>query len=146
MSSRFAVAVHVLTLLTLEDGGPVPSTTLAESVNTNPAVIRQIMARLREAGMVGARFGKGGGSTLACDPTAVTLLDVYHATELPTLVDSHCNEPSNTCVVGRHICDVLDDVTARAESAFFRELRAHTIDDVVMQIRDRSATTPATAA
>ena len=50
-SSRFAVAVHILTLLASADG-PVPSSLIAGSVGTNPALIRRLVAQLADAGLV----------------------------------------------------------------------------------------------
>src|SRR5438876_1217231 len=44
-SSRFAVAVHALTLLASEDR-PLTSEHIAGSVNTNPVVIRRVLAAL----------------------------------------------------------------------------------------------------
>jgi DNA-binding IscR family transcriptional regulator len=42
-SSRFAVAVHVLTLMAWADEEPLKSEQVAESVNTNPVVIRRML-------------------------------------------------------------------------------------------------------
>ena len=50
-SSRFAVAVHILTLLASAEG-PVPSSLIAGSVGTNPALIRRLVAQLAEAGFM----------------------------------------------------------------------------------------------
>jgi DNA-binding IscR family transcriptional regulator len=45
-NSRFPVAVHVLTALAYRDGESLSSTRLAESVRTNPVVIRRLLIRL----------------------------------------------------------------------------------------------------
>ena len=50
-SSRFVVAIHALSVLARSDSkGPVCSATIAESVHTNPVVIRRMMAELERAG------------------------------------------------------------------------------------------------
>jgi DNA-binding IscR family transcriptional regulator len=49
-SSRFAFAVHVLALLSQQDGVPLSSEMIAGSVNTNPVLIRRLLAMLSAAG------------------------------------------------------------------------------------------------
>lgn len=48
-------------------------------LDTNPALVRRSMAGLREAGYVRSEKGHNGGWSLSCDPTTVTLLDIYKA-------------------------------------------------------------------
>lgn len=133
-STRFAVATHVLTALAYREGGPVPSARLAESVNTSPAVIRQLLMRLREAGLVDSKFGPGGGAVLTRPPNEISLLDVWRATENDHIVSMHRNEPSCDCRVGRNILCVLGEVTERAERALFEELDASTIEDMLQEV------------
>ncbi|VBQ85369.1 BadM/Rrf2 family transcriptional regulator [Burkholderia pseudomallei] len=45
-SSRFAFAVHVLALLSLQEGVPLSSEVIAGSVNTNPALIRRLLSKV----------------------------------------------------------------------------------------------------
>ena len=51
-SSRFAVAVHILTLMAWSEDEPLKSEQVAESVNTNPVVIRRMLCELSEANLV----------------------------------------------------------------------------------------------
>jgi hypothetical protein len=76
-NSRFAVAVPVLTLMAWSGEEPLKSEQVAESVNTNPVVIRRMLCELAEAGLVVSQTGSLGGSRLANDPAETTLLDVY---------------------------------------------------------------------
>lgn len=52
ISSRFAVGVHILSLIEFNKDGVSASEYLAESVNTNPALIRKIIGMLKKAGLV----------------------------------------------------------------------------------------------
>ena len=74
-SSRFAVALHVLTLLETEGGRPVTSDYIAASVNTNPVIIRRSLGDLRRAALVEIRHGAGAGWSLARDPEDISLLE-----------------------------------------------------------------------
>ena len=83
ISSRFSVAVHVLSLLALpeQDGVLLTSERMAGSVNTNPVVIRRILGQLKKAGLVEVRPASGG-TFLTRQPAAITLLEVYRAVEV----------------------------------------------------------------
>ncbi|HEX8852924.1 MAG TPA: Rrf2 family transcriptional regulator, partial [Pyrinomonadaceae bacterium] len=78
-NSRFAVAVHALTLLAWAGEEPVKSEYLACSVNTNPVVIRRILCALARAGLVTSQTGASGGSRLARPAAEITLREVYRA-------------------------------------------------------------------
>ena len=99
MNSRFAIAVHVLTFLALAGDEPTTSEYIAGSVNTNPVVIRRILSALRQAGLVTAQPGIGGGSSLARPAAEITLADVYRATEERDLFALHPR--SLPCDAGR---------------------------------------------
>src|SRR5437763_13957245 len=102
MSSRFAVAVHALTLLGSEDG-PLTSEFIAGSVNTNPVVIRRVLAALRTAKLVASKGGASGGWRLTRAPSAITLRDVYRAVEGPSLFALPEQPPNPACPVGSTI-------------------------------------------
>ena len=58
-SSRFVVAIHALSVIARAGGrNPVCSSVVAESVNTNPVVIRRLMRDLEKGGYV-ARSAPG---------------------------------------------------------------------------------------
>lgn len=69
-----------------EHSKPVTSEVLARAMDTNPVVIRRIMAGLREQGYVHSEKGHGGGRTLARDLSRVTLRDIYDALGQPALL------------------------------------------------------------
>jgi len=71
-SSRFAVAVHVLTLMAWADDEPLKSEQVAESVNTNAVVIRRMLCELAESKLVVSQSGAMGGSKLARGPEQIT--------------------------------------------------------------------------
>lgn len=137
ISSRFAVAVHVLALLERSGGEPVPSREIAGSVNTNPAVVRRILSMLADAGITGSRRGAGGGALLVRDASEVTLLEVYRAVERPGLFAMHNDGPNPRCPVGRHIQDALTVTTERAERALESVLSGRTVAEVLGSVEER---------
>jgi Rrf2 family protein len=133
-SSRFAIAVHVLTLLARYPGQPVKSESLAESVNTNPVVIRRLLCALGQAGLVASQTGATGGSWLAREPEHITLAEIYRVVETGPLFALHRQQPNQMCLVGRHIEDVLSEIFRDAESAMGQVLARTTIADVTVAV------------
>jgi Rrf2 family protein len=134
-NSRFAVAVHVLTLMAWSDEEPLKSELVAESVNTNAVVIRRMLSELADAGLVVSQNGPLGGSRLATDPATTTLLDVYKALECGSVFSLHRQPPSQDCPVGVNIETVLGDVLLEVDSAVEQVLRNITIQDVVGRLK-----------
>ena len=134
-SSRFAVAVHVLTLMAWADEEPLKSEQVAESVNTNPVVIRRMLCELAEAQLVVSQTGAMGGSKLARPAQQITLLDIYLAVESRGVFSLHCHPPNRHCPVGVNIGAVLNEVLDEVDSAVERVLANITIKDVVSRLR-----------
>jgi Rrf2 family protein len=140
-NSRFAVAVHVLTLMAWSGDEPLKSEQVAESVNTNPVVIRRMLCELAEAGLVISQTGSMGGSRLASNPAEMTLLDVYQALEYRGVFSLHRQPPSRDCPVGVNIETVLGQVLEEVDSAVEHVLAKITINDVVQRLRPCVSTT-----
>lgn len=137
-SSRFATAVHILTLLAVEKDQAVTSDYVAGSVNTNPVVIRRLLRKLAEAGLVSSVPGGSGGSRLARDPRKITLLDAYAAVEpAGELFGEHSQRPNPKCPVGRNIAGILGTRLQAAEAAAAASLKKTTIADLVADVQSR---------
>ena len=135
-NSHFTIGVHTLTALALHTE-PVTSGQLAGSVNTNPAFLRQVLGRLRDAGLIETRLGAGGGALLARAPETLTLLDVYRATEGETTLCAHACAPDATCAVAQVLPGILGALETRLDAAIARELRSITVAELAQQIRQR---------
>lgn len=142
-SSRFAVAVHILSGLAIHEGEPLTSEVIARSAHTNPAVIRRILSMLNRAGLSTSQLGQGGGALLARPAENITLLDVYRAVENQPLFPLHRASPDQDCVVGRHIQASLQPALGRAVQAMETELDKTTVADMVRDITERSYATAA---
>lgn len=137
-STKFAVGVHILTLLASQQDEALTSEYIAGSVNTNPVVVRRLLGLLREAGLVTAIPGPGGGFQLAADPDAITLRRIYEIVEVRDLIAIH-EGPNPKCPVGRHIATSLERVTNRAESAMLESLGATTVGRMLADIETKVA-------
>ncbi|BBI35539.1 Rrf2 family transcriptional regulator [Cohnella abietis] len=122
ISSRFSIAVHILSLIATSSKD-CTGDYIAGSVNTNPVIIRRIMGMLKKAGLVDIRPGVGGASLLR-DRDQITLLDVYRAVEViedGQLFNFH-DEPNPHCLVGRNIEAALRLEMKEAQSAMEQRL------------------------
>ncbi|OIJ20725.1 transcriptional regulator [Anaerobacillus alkalidiazotrophicus] len=135
ISSRFAVGIHILTLIELNKEGVTSSEFLASSVNTNPAVIRKLMGMLKKAGLIEVHPGIAGAK-LAKELSDITLFDVYKAVNVvqeKELFSKHEN-PNPACPVGRNIQNTIEPLFTAAQLAMEKVLRNVTIEDVVKDI------------
>ena len=134
-SSRFVIGIHVLAILARAQGrGPVCSGFIAQSVNTNPVVIRRLMTSMEQASLVESIAGRKGGLVLAKTPREITLQEILNAKEGSELFRIHSRQPSKECPGGSCISDVLSQPLNVAEDAMNAALARTTLNDVVAQI------------
>ena len=133
---RFAFAVHVLSSLALSPEGALNSEQLAQTVNTNPVVIRRLLLDLREAGLVETQRGPGGGARLSRIAKEISLAQIFGAVSGEfQLFGEHPNVPAQSCCVGRGIKEVLEGVAARAAKCVEEQYAAISLEEVVRQLQ-----------
>ncbi|NOX95496.1 MAG: Rrf2 family transcriptional regulator [Alphaproteobacteria bacterium] len=138
-STRFAVAVHILSYLALDRKIAKTSDAIAASISTNPAVVRRLLGDLSRVGLTNSQLGKGGGARLAIGPKRITLLDIYRAVEAPEIIAMQRSTPSDEDIVGRNIQPVLKQAASTAEQAFFDALAGQTLKDILRSIKSLEA-------
>jgi len=134
-NSRYTVAVHILTLLAHCGPELVTSEFIAGSVNTNPVVIRRLLASLRTARLVASQGGPGGGWQLLREPGRITLGDIYLAVEGAALFPLHASTPNPQCPVGKNIQAALAAVYQAAGQALVDQLARTTLADLVQDVK-----------
>ncbi|MFC8995921.1 Rrf2 family transcriptional regulator [Streptomyces rochei] len=134
LSSRSAVAIHALAMLAHRRGGSLTSAEIADSLDSNPVLVRRVLGRLRDAQLVRSTDGRGGGWSLARTPWDITLHDAYAAVEGGRVFSRHPHPPSGACVIGRNIGALLDVEFRSAERALEEQLGRTTIAALLQQI------------
>jgi Rrf2 family protein len=137
-NSRFAIAVHILTLMARSSDEPLKSELVACSVNTNPVVIRRILCALAKARLVTSQTGAAGGSRLARKPNQITLLDVYRAVDAGEVFSLHPQPPNEECPVGMNIEAVLGDILGEVDQAIERVLAKISIEKVLQSVEPQT--------
>lgn len=135
MTGEFAVAVHALVYLH-KRGEALDSEALARNVCTNPARVRKVMAKLKQAGLVEAKVGAEGGYRFSLDPVAVTLRQVADALqEKPVAAGWRSGDPAMDCMVASGMALAMDRVYDVLNRACLERLAAIALSDVEAQLQ-----------
>ena len=137
ITSRFTIAVHIVTCIEyFKDDETVTSNFLAGSVGANPVIIRTVMSKLKDAGIIDISQGKSGIS-LTKTPGQITFYDVYKAVDSVNedgLFHFHEN-PNPECPIGRNIHKAMDSKQERIQKSMEDEMRKITLADVMADIQ-----------
>jgi DNA-binding IscR family transcriptional regulator len=117
---------------------PVTSEVLARAMTTNPVVIRRTMAGLREQGYVRSEKGHGGGWTLACNPSEVTLRDIYVALGSPSLLAIANRTETPDCLVEQAVHAALNHAFHDAEALLLSRLGEVTLAKLSADLHQRA--------
>ncbi len=129
-STKLSDAVHILIFIAVNPDYDLSSASIAKSVKTNPAFVRQIMMKLKSAGLIESVVGHAK-PTLAKQPERISLLDVYKAVEgdKPLLhLDTHVNPE---CGVGINIQLALEDYYKEIQKTTENHMAKITMRDII---------------
>ncbi|HUQ84506.1 MAG TPA: Rrf2 family transcriptional regulator [Gemmatimonadaceae bacterium] len=135
-NSQLSGILHVVMHMADRDE-PMTSESLARAMDTNPVVIRRILAGLRAHGYVRSEKGHGGGWTLACDLSTTTLRDIYAALGCPPLLAMSNRTESPGCVVEQAVNNALDQAFRDAEALLLARLSEVTLAALSNEVRGR---------
>jgi DNA-binding IscR family transcriptional regulator len=120
-----------------EAEGLVTSETLAKMMQTNPVVIRRILAGLRKRGFVHSEKGHGGGWRLACDLSTVTLHDIYVALDAPAMLAIGNRSESPGCLVEEAVNRAMNQAFQEAEALLLARFREVTLAELSNDVHQR---------
>ncbi|ATO44105.1 Rrf2 family transcriptional regulator [Loigolactobacillus coryniformis] len=139
-SVRLSNAVHLIALIALNPFANLSSQRLAQSINTNPSFIRQIMSQLRKAGLLTST--KGHAEPKLTKPVAqISLYDIYQAVDntkllnIDTQIDPACGPGQN---IQLSLATYYDQIQEKVE----QQMQKITLADVLAQYQARLAAHP----
>jgi len=132
--SRLSVALHVL-LHMRETDAPITSETLGSMMDVNPVVIRRTLGGLRDAGIVAAGKGHGGGWSLASDLRKVSLADVYESLGVSSAFGIGLREEAPRCPLEREVNRAVGGALAEAEAHLMERFRSIAVADLIETAR-----------
>lgn len=135
-NSRFSIAIHVLTMLAQSGDGRLKSDYIAESVNTNPVVIRRLLCGLQAANLVASQVGAAGGTSLARPAKDIKLSDIYDAVSTGDIFSLHPKTPNQDCPVGKNIEAILCALQKEIDQSVEEKLAQYTLQDVIEKIEN----------
>jgi DNA-binding IscR family transcriptional regulator len=139
VANRFAIAVHILSLLGANKDAEHTSKWMAGSIGVNPVIVRNVTGMLRRAGLIKTSQGVKGAH-LSRPLRGISLLDVYRAVEPDGALFSIHPRPHPGCEVGSRIQGTLENVFDRAQGAMETALAATSMQQVVADLRQSRPT------
>ncbi len=143
ITSRFTIAVHLITAIDyFRDMDRVNSEFLAGSTGVNPVIVRTVIGKLREAGILHTVKGSSGAE-LGRPLDQITFYDVYKAVDSVNEEEGlfHFHEqPNPGCPVGRNIHKAMDESLRAVQDAMEEKLKSITMAEIVEKIRRENQT------
>ena len=137
-NTRFALAVHLLTLLANAPEEIIDSRSLSISPATNPVHVRRVLGQLRDKGLVRSQPGVHGGWALARPPDQIDLGEVWQAVNSDDpVLGLHVPDPS--CPTGQRVSSNLRALDRRAFAVLVAELARVTVAEVLADVSSTSA-------
>lgn len=128
-NTRFATAIHILTLLADQPEDWLSSEFIAGSININPVIVRKEIGHLKKIGLVQSRKGKDGGVQLNKPSTQIFLSDVYKAVNASHLLGKQNQQPNPKCPIGKQINAKLDGIFNETDQLVINALQQKTLED-----------------
>lgn len=120
-NSRLFLALHTLSHMAGDPTRPRTSAEMAQHVGTNPVVVRRVLGRLKQAGLLSSEKGHAGGWRLAQRPESITLAHVYLALG-ESLVASDQDMPVSACSLEHRLQSRLRGLLQEVEESLIEKL------------------------
>lgn len=134
--SKLSSVLHVLLHLAHSDH-PMTSEEMARFLDTNPVLVRRVLAGLRERGYISSNRGHGGGWSITCDLATVTLRDIYEAVGAPSFFAMGNRSEKTACLVEQSVNAALGNAFDEAEALLLRQLGDVTLADLSQDFNRR---------
>ena len=137
-STKLSDALHMLVFIATNPNGDLTSDAIATSLASNPSSVRQMMGKLKRAGLISSVTGHAKPQ-LTRPPRDITMLDVYRAVEgdKPLLhLDTHTNP---ACGLGVNVQLVIGERFEEVQQAAEQAMCRVTLEQIIEQYEKRIA-------
>ncbi|MDO5608009.1 MAG: Rrf2 family transcriptional regulator [Capnocytophaga sp.] len=128
-NTRFATAVHIMTVLASKADQWLSSDYIAGSIQINAAMVRKEIAVLLKAGLVESRKGKEGGCRLAKNPEKIYLSEIFKAVNANAILGKKNKKTNPKCPIGKQINQHLDDLFDEIDANVLEMLSSKSVAD-----------------
>lgn len=132
-NTRFATAIHIMTLLAKDPQQYLTSDWLSGSININPVIVRKELGNLKKAGIVESRQGKDGGVRIGKNAEEINVAEIYIAIKNSEVLGKKNQNPNPLCSVGRDINKNLNLLFSETDDLVFQFLKNKKLSDFTSQ-------------
>lgn len=129
ISGKFAITIHILTLLSKFPDEYLSSEFIAGSMNLHPVLVRKEIANLKKNNIVESKEGKNGGTKLSKAPSSISLDAIYKMTFETVSLGFSKNTPNPKCPVGKKINQNLEDLYDDINEKISLQLKGISLED-----------------
>lgn len=133
ISGKFAISIHILTLLAKFPDDYLSSEFIASSINLNPVLVRKEISNLKKNNIVRSKEGKNGGAKLNLSPSKITLKQIFESTFEEISLGFSKNEPNPKCPIGKDINQNLSALYLTLNDSVMKQLENQTLEEFANQ-------------
>lgn len=130
-SSKYTKAIQICTYLNFHKE-LISSARLAESLSTNPVVVRRLIKHLREGKLIKSIAGTQGGFQLNKPASDISLWDIYLIMREEDFFQRPKVNPE--CIISSNLKALVHDTFTAAELSMKNTLSSKSIEDLTDQL------------
>lgn len=128
-NTRFATAIHIMTLLAKNSPEWMTSDCIAGSININAVMVRNELVILKKTGLVESKQGKEGGVRLAKNADGITIAEIYEAIKNSEVLGKKNQNPNPLCNIGKDINENLETLFSETDDLVLQFLKGKKLSD-----------------
>jgi len=129
ISGKFAITIHILTLLSKFPNDFLSSEFIASSMNLHPVLVRKEIANLKKNNIVESKEGKNGGTRLLKPASTISLDTIFKMTFDTVSLGFSKNVPNPDCPIGKQINKNLENLYENINEKISLQLNGITLED-----------------
>lgn len=132
-NTRFATAIHIMTLLAKSPEEWLSSDWIAGSLNVNPVIVRKELGHLKKYGLIESRQGKDGGARIAKNADHINIADIYEVVKNTEVLGKKNQNPNPQCNVGKDINKNLEVLFDETDDLVLQYLKSKSLSEFTRQ-------------
>ncbi|GGP08440.1 Rrf2 family transcriptional regulator [Oceanobacillus neutriphilus] len=134
-STKFGDAIHILSYIHLSKNKDLSSKAIAQSINTHPTYVRQIMSSLKKGGLLISVHGHPNPS-LAREPEMVSLFDIYKSVEGKKQILQWGTQTNPDCIIGCNIQKITASYFQKIQYSTEQKMKQIHLSDLLHSIAE----------
>ncbi|MBM7566557.1 RrF2 family transcriptional regulator [Paenibacillus sacheonensis] len=126
----FGLALQALVILSRDNVQTCPSAELALQLQSEPTLLRRILAILARGGILETREGRDGGYRLRKDPHTVSLADVFNALQVADPLCNGMKETTGTHPFGVEMNTIFSEISTEMDKSLQALLGRYTLGEL----------------